>query len=243
MHGDVMNACDVSQRIEWGQFDAQTHELIDKVLVRHVQQHRIFTAAGVYPAFLLCQYRKVQRRVERKRLALETIQTFEELQQKQTGCRLLRRFRDTGGLLREKSAEHMVIGVLEPALCGRLAKPVQLRLQQREHFFGRESAALVGACEQSPCQTVRVRCLQQGGHVRRSQLDAAQEVFFSHTGGQRVIKVCISIGLVIHRVVPHKFLGYSSRVLLSVAVFDIAQQVRTIFRSFWHSTASKYYFL
>ena len=44
-----------------------------------------------------------------------------------------------------------------------------------------------------------------------------------------MIKVCISIGLVIHRVVPHKFLGYSSRVLLSVAVFDIAQQARTIF--------------
>lgn len=86
MHGDVMNACDVSQRIEWGQFDTQTHELIDKVLVRHVQQHRIFTATGVYPAFLLCQYRKVQRRVERKRLALETIQTFEELQQKQTAA-------------------------------------------------------------------------------------------------------------------------------------------------------------
>ena len=124
MHGDIVYAGDMSQRIERCQLNAQTHKFVNIMAGSRTQELAVFAAPGVLLALLRRQRHKIDRRIERKGLPFIPVQRFQKLQQEQTRGSLRRRFGASGRFFREKAVKHPLIGVLQPSLFRRFAEAV-----------------------------------------------------------------------------------------------------------------------
>ena len=190
VHCNIVNSGNVAKCIERSNLSTDAHELVNIVLTQEAGKTQVFLIVACICDFIVTEKVHIKCRVKRHvRFFIFVKRSYKLKHHKSAAPMFCCGFIIYGLFLRKKSAQHILVGVRQPALLRRAAELAQSRPRKLCGFRQRKPlAAAFRACFKLFCYFPETIFLKEGQHFFLCHIHMPQKGLFCQCPTDSVVK-------------------------------------------------------